>query len=194
MFSTRGAKEQAVVEEIRRVHATGQPVLVGTASAAESERLSALLPDVPHEVLNARNDEREAAIVARAGECYAVTISTNMAELGGLYVIGTSKHESRRVDNQLRGRAGRQGDPGCSRFFVSMEDDLLVKYAELNPKFRDDPAVIQRLVEGQHLNTRTFLHGYEAPIEGQSNKVQEFRQEVLESDMPERSAALPCGP
>jgi len=203
LFLTRSAKEQAVVEEIRRAHATGQPVLVGTASVVESERFSALLPDVPHEVLNARNDEREAAIVARAGERNAVTISTNIAgrgtdirlgpgaaELGGLYVIGTNKHESRRIDNQLRGRAGRQGDPGCSRFFVSMEDDLIVKYAELNPKFRDDPNAIQRLVEGQHLNTRTFLHGYEAPVEGQNNKVQEFRQEVLESDMPERERRI----
>ena len=101
-----------------------------------------MLADMPHQVLNARNDEREAAIVARAGERGAVTISTNMAgrgtdirlgegvaELGGLYVIGTNKHESRRIDNQLRGRAGRQGDPGCSRFFVSLEDDLMVKYA-----------------------------------------------------------------
>ena len=108
--------------------------------ASRSRRgLSAMLPDVPHEVLNARQDEREAAIIARAGERGAVTISTNMAgrgtdiilgegvaELGGLYVIGTNKHESRRIDNQLRGRAGRQGDPGCSRFFVSPEDDLMV--------------------------------------------------------------------
>src|ERR1039457_2709947 len=138
VLPTKVEKEQAVLEELRRVHRAGQPVLVGTASVAESERLSALLPDIPHEVLNARNDEREAAIVRCAGEPGAVTISTNMAgrgtdirlgagvaELGGLCVIGTNKHESRRIDNQLRGRAGRQGDPGCSRFFVSLADDLM---------------------------------------------------------------------
>ena len=146
VFATKAEKEQAVLEEIRRAHATGRPVLVGTGSVEESERLSRMLGDVPHQVLNARNDELEAAIVARAGERGAVTISTNMAgrgtdirlgegvaELGGLYVIGTQKHESRRIDNQLRGRAGRQGDPGSSRFFVSLEDDLLVKYGDINP-------------------------------------------------------------
>jgi preprotein translocase subunit SecA len=185
------------------VHASGQPVLVGTASVAESERISAMVPDIPHHVLNARNDEKEAAIVACAGERGAVTVSTNMAgrgtdirlgagvaALGGLFVIGTNKHESRRIDNQLRGRAGRQGDPRASRFFISLEDDLIVKYADLKPKYRDDPATLQRLVEGQHLNTRTFLHGYEAPIEGQRNKLQELRQEVLESDMPERERRI----
>ena len=204
VFPTKAAKEEAVLGEIRRAHAAGQPVLVGTASVAESERLSALLADVPHDVLNARNDEREAAIVARAGERGAVTISTNMAgrgtdirlgegvpELGGLYVIGTNKHESRRIDNQLRGRGGRQGDPGCSRFFVSLEDDLLVKYAaEVHPRFRQDPESIQRLVEGQHLNTRTFLHKYEMPLEGQRNKIHSYRQEILESDLPERERRI----
>jgi preprotein translocase subunit SecA len=203
VFATRAEKEQVVLAEIRRAHAAGQPVLVGTASVAESERLSGMLADVPHEVLNARNDECEAAIVARAGERGAVTISTNMAgrgtdirlgagvaELGGLYVIGTNKHESRRIDNQLRGRAGRQGDPGCSRFFVSLEDDLVVKYGDLLPRYRDDPATIQRLVEGQHLNTRTFLHGYEVPIEGQRYKIHDRRQAILESDLPERQRRI----
>jgi len=203
VFPAKTDKEQAVLEEIRRAHALGQPVLVGTASVAESERLSALLQDIPHEVLNARNDEREAAIIACAGERGAVTISTNMAgrgtdirlgagvaELGGLYVIGTNRHESRRIDNQLRGRAGRQGDPGCSRFFVSLEDDLIVKYAGLKPRYRGDPVTLQRLVEGQHLNTRTFLHAYEIPIEGQRNKIQAYRQEVLEKAMPERERRI----
>jgi preprotein translocase subunit SecA len=203
LFPTKLEKERAVLQDIRRAHTAGQPVLVGTASVAESERLSALLPDIPHEVLNARNDEREAAIVANAGERGAVTISTNMAgrgtdirlgagvaELGGLYVIGTNKHESRRIDNQLRGRAGRQGDPGCSRFFVSLEDDLMVRYASLDPRYSHDPLTIQRLVEGQHLNTRTFLHGYEVPIEGQRNKLQAYRQEVLESGLPERERRI----
>ena len=199
IFPTKAEKEQAVAAEIRRVHATGQPVLVGTASVADSERLSALLADVPHEVLNARHDEREAAIVARAGERGAVTVSTNMAgrgtdirlgdgvvELGGLYVIGTNKHESRRIDNQLRGRAGRQGDPGSSRFFISIEDDLMVRYGELDARYRDDPDTLQRLIEGQHLDTRIFLHGYEVPFEGQRNKIHAWRQEILESDRPER--------
>jgi preprotein translocase subunit SecA len=110
--------------------------------------------------------------------------------LGGLYVIGTNKHESRRIDNQLRGRAGRQGDPGCSQFFISREDDLMVKYAELNPRYRNDPDTLQRLVEGQHLNTRIFLHGYDVPIEGQRNKIHTYRQEVLEGDMPEREKRI----
>jgi preprotein translocase subunit SecA len=131
IFRTRAEKERAVTDEIRRAHATCQPILVGTASVADSERLSSMLSDIPHEVLNARNDEMEASIIARAGERGSVTISTNMAgrgtdirlgegvaAIGGLYVIGTNKHESRRIDNQLRGRAGRQGDPGCSRFFI----------------------------------------------------------------------------
>src|SRR5262249_2527614 len=158
-------------------HASGQPVLVGTASVADSERLSALLVDVPHEVLNARHDEREAAIIARAGERGAVTVSTNMAgrgagiplgdgvrATGGLYVVGTNKHESRRIDNQLRGRAGRQGDCGCSRFFLSLEDDLIVRYGGLDERYRDDPDTLQRLIEGQCLDMRVFLHGYEVPL------------------------------
>jgi preprotein translocase subunit SecA len=208
VFATRIDKEEAVLEEIRRVHQLGQPVLVGTGSVEESERLSAMLGDVPHCVLNARNDELEAGIVARAGECGAVTISTNMAgrgtdirlgegaaAAGGLYVIGTQKHESRRIDNQLRGRAGRQGDPGCSRFFVSLEDELLVKYGELNPGAGADPDTIQRLVEGKNLDQRLTLQRYELPVEGQRHRIHTFRQEILEgktaysSDL-EKSVAL----
>jgi preprotein translocase subunit SecA len=190
-LATRGEKEGAVVQEIRRAHAAGQPVLVGTGSVAESERLSRLLSDVPHQVLNARQDEREAEIVAEAGQRGAVTISTNMAgrgtdivlgegvaALGGLYVIGTQKHESRRIDDQLRGRAGRQGDPGCSRFFVSLEDDLMVKYAGIDD--RGAPDTVQRLVEGRHLDQRIFLQAYELPVEGQRHHIHERRQAVLE--------------
>jgi preprotein translocase subunit SecA len=203
IFPTKAAKEQAVVAEIRRAHATGQPVLVGTASVADSERLSQLLADVSHEILNARHDEREAAIIAQAGECGAVTVSTNMAgrgtdirlgdgvvKLGGLYVIGTNKHESRRIDNQLRGRAGRQGDPGSSRFFISLEDDLMVRYGSLDERYRDDPGTLQRLIEGQCLDMRVFLHGYEVPLEGQRNKIHTWRQEILGSDMPEREKRI----
>ena len=203
LFATKAEKEQALVAEIRRAHEIGQPVLVGTASVADSEHLSSLLATLPHEILNARHDDREAAIIAHAGVRGAVTVSTNMAgrgtdislgdgvvELGGLYVIGTNKHESRRIDNQLRGRAGRQGDPGSSRFFISLEDDLIVRYRELDARYRDDPDTIQRLVEGQHLDTRLFLHGYEVPFEGQRNRMCIRRQEVLESDMPERERRI----
>jgi len=157
-----------------------------------------MLSDVPHSVLNARNDEVEAAIIAKAGQRGAVTISTNMAgrgtdirlgegvaALGGLYVIGTNRHESRRIDNQLRGRAGRQGDPGCSRFFVSLEDPLMVKY--LDPRYRKDPASIQRLVEGQRLDQREFLHRYDLPVEGQRNKIHSYRQAPLDGTAPCRS-------
>jgi len=200
VFATKAEKHRAVIEEIRRAHARGQPVLAGTASISESESISRLLHDVPHSVLNAKNDELEAAIIAGAGQKGAVTISTNMAgrgtdialgegvaESGGLYVIGTNKHESRRIDNQLRGRAGRQGDPGCSRFFISLEDDLMVKYADLNPKFNRDADAVQRLVEGQTLDLRTFLQKYEMPIEGQRNKIQSYRQKVLSGEIPSSS-------
>jgi preprotein translocase subunit SecA len=193
LFERKAEKEQAVIEEIRRIHATGQPILVGTASVEESERLSRMLSDVSHNVLNARNDEVEAAIITQAGQRGAVTISTNMAgrgtdiclgggvaALGGLYVIGTNRHESRRIDNQLRGRAGRQGDPGCSRFFVSLEDPLMVKYGDLDPRYRNDPESLQRLVEGQHLDQREFLLRYDLPVEGQRNKIHIYRQAVLE--------------
>ena len=193
LFATKSEKEQAVLEDIRLAHTNGQPVLVGTGSVEESERLSSLLGDVPHRVLNARNDEREAGIIAQAGERGAVTISTNMAgrgtdirlgegseEAGGLYVIGTQKHESRRIDNQLRGRAGRQGDPGRSRFFVSLEDDLLVKYRDLNPKAGTDLDTVQRLVEGLNLDQRLALQKYELPVEGQRHRIHTFRQQVLE--------------
>lgn len=179
LFPSKAAKERAVLNEILHVHETGRPILVGTASVEESERLSGRLL-VPHETLNARNDEREAAIIARAGLRGAVTISTNMAGRGtdiqlgadvaelGLYVIGTNKHESRRIDNQLRGRAGRQGDPGSSRFFVSREDDLMVKFGGE-----------QRIVEGQNLEIRRTLWKYETVLEKQRRVIQQRRRDVL---------------
>jgi preprotein translocase subunit SecA len=203
IFPTRQAKESAVAEVIRSAHSAGQPVLVGTASVEESERLSRSLADVPHAVLNARNEEAEAAIVERAGQLGAVTVSTNMAgrgvdiqlgagvaELGGLLVIGTNRHESRRIDNQLRGRAGRQGDPGQSRFLISLEDELLVNYGIESGKYRDDVEGIQRLVEGQNLDIRRFLSKYEAVIEGQRQRIQERRQSILTADMPELERAV----
>ncbi len=202
VFPTKGEKDRAVIQEICRAHASGRPVLVGTASVEESERLSAKLAPVPHQVLNARNHDREAAIIERAGQLGAVTVSTNMAgrgvdielgrgvaDLGGLYVIGTNKHESRRIDNQLRGRAGRQGDPGSSRFFISLEDHLLVKHGIDHPGLTDDPESIQRAIEGHHLETRRFLHQYEGVIEQQRRSLQRQRQEILLGDRPHASEA-----
>lgn len=197
VFGTRHEKEDAVIEEIRTAHESGQPILVGTASVAESERLSRRLGTLAHAVLNARNDEQEAAIVARAGERDAITISTNMAgrgtdiklargvsDLGGLYVIGTNRHESRRIDNQLRGRAGRQGDPGRSRFFVSLEDPLLVRYGADNPEYEQSPESVQRLIEGQQLDIRLFLNKYERVTEGRRLAIQQRRQEILDGTTP----------
>ena len=144
IFKTKKAKYKAVGQKVAEIHAKGQPVLIGTTSITQSEELSAVLKKygVPHNVLNAKFHEKEAEIVADAGQKGAVTIATNMAgrgtdielgegveELGGLFIIGTERHESRRIDNQLRGRAGRQGDPGESRFFLSLEDDLLRLFA-----------------------------------------------------------------
>ncbi|MDP3052479.1 MAG: preprotein translocase subunit SecA [bacterium] len=149
IYKTREAKYQAAIEEIKKYHDQGRPILVGTPSTDQNEILSGLLfqSGIPHEVLNAKNNEREGAIIAQAGKLKAVTVATNRAgrgvdivlggnpvnpeeaekvrNLGGLCIIGTERHEARRIDNQLRGRAGRQGDPGASRFFLSLEDDLL---------------------------------------------------------------------
>ena len=144
IFKTKRAKYKAVGRAVTSLHAKGQPVLIGTTSITQSEELSAILKKngIPHNVLNAKFHEKEAEIIAGAGQKGAVTIATNMAgrgtdiklgegvpELGGLFIIGTERHESRRIDNQLRGRAGRQGDPGASRFYLSLEDDLLRLFA-----------------------------------------------------------------
>ena len=144
IYKTKRAKYKAVGQAVSEIHAKGQPTLIGTTSITQSEELSDILKHlgIPHNVLNAKNHEKEAQIIADAGQQGAVTIATNMAgrgtdiklgegvaELGGLFIIGTERHESRRIDNQLRGRAGRQGDPGASRFFLSLEDDLLRLFA-----------------------------------------------------------------
>lgn len=140
IYKTEAGKFRAIVDEVKQLHEKGQPVLIGTVSIEKNERLSELLSKagIPHQVLNAKNNEKEAAIVARAGEKGAVTLATNIAgrgtdivlgegvkKLGGLFVLGSERHESRRIDNQLRGRSGRQGDPGETQFFVSTEDDLM---------------------------------------------------------------------
>jgi preprotein translocase subunit SecA len=192
LFQTKEEKEQAALAEILRMHETGRPVLIGTASVEESERLSAAMGALPHHVLNARNEEEEAAIIALAGERGAVTVSTNMAgrgvdirlgegvaQLGGLHVIGLNRHESRRIDHQLRGRAGRQGDPGSSQFFVSLGDDLLVKYGVDQLNSPGAPAKIQQQIEEQNLQIRQFLTKYEGVVEGQRQAVQQRRQAIL---------------
>jgi preprotein translocase subunit SecA len=204
VYPTKDARNRAVLEEIRKVHATGRPILVGTASVEESERLSGRLRaiGIEHAVLNARNDEAEAAIIAQAGALGAVTVSTNMAgrgtdivlggnppkdrekvvELGGLYVIGTTRHDAARIDNQLRGRAGRQGDPGTSRFFISLEDDLLVRFGiAKNP----DIDGVQRTAESQNLEIRETLWKYDSLIEHHRREVFALRRKVLLS--PDRS-------
>jgi preprotein translocase subunit SecA len=198
VFDTLAEKEAAVAADIRQVHASGRPVLVGTASVEESERLSRRLGDLPHQVLNARHEEAEAAIVARAGERGAITISTNMAgrgvdiqlgpgvaALGGLHVIGTNRHESRRIDQQLRGRAGRQGDPGSSQFYVSREDPLVRKYSQADPTSAYPCEALQRVTEGESFDVRTHLRKYESLVEGQRLATAERRQRVL-------TGAAPC--
>jgi preprotein translocase subunit SecA len=217
VFADRASKRQAVVEEAAARHARGQPVLIGTASVAESEELSGALgaAGIPHRVLNARNDEQEAAVIAEAGSRAAVTLSTNMAgrgtdirlggasereraeiaALGGLRVIGTNRHESRRVDDQLRGRAGRQGDPGSSRFFVSLEDDLVDRYgiAEAVVPLLEDhsrgrvetPAAAaeieraQRIIEGQNFEIRRTLWSYSSMVEEQRRILAGGRERAL---------------
>jgi len=218
VFTHLEAKERALIDEIATVRAAGRPVLVGTASVAESERLAEKLREqgIACRVLNAKNDEEEAAVVAEAGAPGAVTISTNMAgrgtdirlggrdgahrdevtALGGLYVIGTNRHESLRVDMQLRGRAGRQGDPGSSRFFVSLEDELIERFGVKNlipekrrPERQDAPLAsrvvnreidrAQRIIDGQNVDTRRSLWKYAHVIETQRRYLQEWRQAVL---------------
>ena len=219
VYTHKAAKTEALVAEIVDVHTTGRPILVGTASVAESERLADLLRQrgLEPQVLNARDDAREAEIVAEAGALGALTISTNMAgrgtdirlggaaeadrravvELGGLYVIGTNRHESSRIDRQLRGRAGRQGDPGSSRFFISLEDDLIVRYGVRNlipaallpaaqaapidnPVIRREIARAQRIVEGQNAEIRRTLAGYSSLVEEQRRRLHATRHLVLE--------------
>ncbi len=198
VYADKASRNRAVIEEIRTVYTTGRPILIGTASVEDSELLSSRLHAVgiPHNVLNARNDEAEAAIIAQAGALHAVTISTNMAgrgtdillggsppvsreavvSLGGLYVLGTTRHEARRIDNQLRGRAGRQGDPGSSRFFLSHQDDLFVRFGiAQNP----DIDSVQRTAESQNFEIRQLLAKYDSLIEHHRRETYARRREVL---------------
>ena len=215
LFATKKGKYKAIVNEIKERHAKGQPVLVGTIAVETSELLSDMLKKehIPHEVLNAKNHAREAEIIAKAGEKGAVTIATNMAgrgtdikltdevkALGGLAVIGTERHESRRIDNQLRGRSGRQGDPGFSQFCVSFEDDLLVRFGTDRAKmilqrvgFTDDMSIrnkmlsssvetAQKRIEGNNYDMRKTILQYDDVINKQREAIYAMRNEILDTD------------
>ena len=215
MFATEKGKYDAIVKFIEEVHATGEPILVGTISVESNEKLSKMLTKakLPHEVLNAKNHLREAEIIAKAGEKGAITIATNMAgrgtdiklgegvkELGGLCVLGTERHESRRIDNQLRGRAGRQGDPGYSQFFISFEDELMrrfgtdkiktmiqsVGYDETQPirskMFSKSVETAQKKVEGNNYDMRKTLLDYDNIVSEQRKIIYEKRNEILDTD------------
>jgi preprotein translocase subunit SecA len=215
IYSTKAGKYTAIVRVIEDRYKVGQPVLVGTIAIETSELISELLKKkkIPHEVLNAKNHAREAEIIANAGQRGAVTIATNMAgrgtdiklgegvkELGGLFVIGTERHESRRIDNQLRGRSGRQGDPGVSQFFVSLEDDLMVRFGSERIKgmmrtlgFGEDQAIRSRMfsnametaqkrVEGYNFDIRKQLLQYDDVMNRQREIIYERRNKILDQE------------
>ena len=215
IYKSEKGKFNAIVKEIEETHKTGQPILVGTVSIEKSEALSSLLKKkgIPHRVLNAKYHEQEAEIIAEAGELGKVTIATNMAgrgtdiklgegvlEVGGLKIIGTERHESRRIDNQLRGRAGRQGDKGSSRFYISLEDDLMRIFGSDRIKnvvdklgLEEDDEIenkmiskqienAQKKVEGNNFNVRKTLLGYDDVMNMQREVIYKQRSEVLEGE------------
>ena len=215
IYKTKRAKYKAVGKAVQELHAKGQPVLIGTTSITQSEQLSSILQHlgIPHNVLNAKYHEKEAEIIANAGQKGAVTIATNMAgrgtdiklgegvpELGGLFIVGTERHESRRIDNQLRGRAGRQGDPGASRFFLSLEDDLLRLFASdriagIMDKLgmeEDEPIEhkiitnsiehAQKKVEARNFDTRKHVLEYDDVMNEQREVMYGERRKILLGD------------
>ena len=215
IYSSLNGKYKALVRIVKEVHSTGRPILIGVASVETSEVVSQLLTKagIKHELLNAKNHEREAHIIEDAGKKGAVTIATNMAgrgtdiklgegvrELGGLFVLGTERHDSRRIDNQLRGRAGRQGDPGTTRFLVSMEDDLMIKFGSDKMKsimqrlgIEEDQAIsnkmiskniesAQKKVEGFNFDRRKGLLDYDNVISKQREIIYERRNEILDKE------------
>ena len=214
VYATSDAKYKAIIATVKEIHETGRPILIGTISVEANEYLSKLLDKagLKHETLNAKNHEREAEIIAHAGEKNAITLATNMAgrgtdiklgegvlELGGLCVIGTERHESRRIDNQLRGRAGRQGDPGMSQFFVSFDDDLMRRFGTDRIKSMlqnlgvDDQAIrsktltrsiesAQKKVEGNNYDIRKSLLDYDNVLNEQREIIYARRNEVLDMD------------
>ncbi|HBH1274014.1 TPA: preprotein translocase subunit SecA, partial [Clostridioides difficile] len=201
VFKTEKEKYEAVVEEIVRIHKTRQPILVGTVSVEKSEKLSNMLKkkNIKHQVLNAKQHDKEAEIISKAGKLEAITIATNMAgrgtdislgagdkveesevkNLGGLYVIGTERHESRRIDNQLRGRSGRQGDPGTSRFFVSLEDDVIKLYGG-----KTIEKLMKRTIskENRVIESKNLTRAIERAQKGVEGKNFEIRKNVLKYD------------
>ena len=210
VFAKQSAKYKAICDEVERRHSYGQPVLLGTVSVETSELLSKMLNKrgIKHNVLNAKNHAKEALIIEKAGVMGAVTIATNMAgrgtdiklgegvpELGGLMVIGSERHESRRIDNQLRGRSGRQGDPGCSLFFVSFEDELMQRFANEKMKermgsFLEDEAIeskmvtksienAQKRVEGQNFDIRKQLLQYDDVMRQQREIMYKERDDIM---------------
>lgn len=212
IYKTKNAKYRAVVREVKKRHATGQPILVGTTSISQSEIISQLLDkeNIPHSVLNAKYHEKEAEIIKNAGQKGMVTIATNMAgrgtdiklgngvaALGGLMIIGTERHESRRIDNQLRGRAGRQGDPGTTQFFLSLEDDLMRIFGSENiSKFmdklgmeEDEPIThsmitksiekAQKKVESHNFEIRKYVLEYDDVMNQQREVLYGQRRQVL---------------
>src|SRR5437879_7071029 len=212
IYKSEKSKFEAVIEEIIEMNQQKRPVLVGTVSVEKSERLARMLErrGVKHNVLNAKQHEREAGIIAEAGQPAAVTIATNMAgrgtdivlgpgvtDVGGLHIIGTERHESRRIDNQLRGRAGRQGDPGSSRFFISLEDDLMKIFGPAadrigrlmtrpevepieHPWVARSIASAQKKVEGMHFDARKHVVEYDDVMNKQRQIVYEERRKILE--------------
>jgi len=215
IYKTRRAKLKAVANDVEKIHGTGQPILIGTTSIAQSEEISAILRKrgISHNVLNAKFHEKEAEIIADAGQKNAVTIATNMAgrgtdiklgegvpELGGLFIVGTERHESRRIDNQLRGRAGRQGDPGNSRFYLSLEDDLLRLFGAKNISSimdrlgmgEDDPIEhkmitksienAQKKVEGRNFDMRKHVLEYDDVMNQQREVIYKERKQVLKGE------------
>ncbi|BBH23271.1 protein translocase subunit SecA [Paenibacillus baekrokdamisoli] len=219
IYTHKEAKRKALVQEILSVHSTGRPILIGTSSVEESDMLAEALAvaSVPCHVLNAKNDAKEAEIIAKAGEIGAVTVSTNMAgrgvdirlgggsptqaeavtKLGGLYVIGTHMHQSVRIDNQLRGRSGRQGDPGASVFFVSLEDELMLRFGidKAIRGLKQDEALgesvlhskiahIQRVMMGQNFHIRQELNCYSDMVEEQRRMLYEERLGILKGETP----------
>ena len=214
VYANQKAKYKAIINTVKEIHETGRPILIGTISVEANEYLSSLLKKagLKHEVLNAKNHEREAEIIAKAGEKNAITLATNMAgrgtdiklgegvrELGGLCVIGTERHESRRIDNQLRGRAGRQGDPGMSQFFVSFEDDLMRRFGTDRIKSMleglgvGDQAIrskaltrsiesAQKKVEGNNYDIRKSLLDYDNVLNEQREIIYSRRNEILDMD------------
>ncbi|KKS26383.1 MAG: Protein translocase subunit SecA [Parcubacteria group bacterium GW2011_GWA2_42_11] len=212
VYRTENGKYQAVIREIKELHQKGAPVLVGTASIDKNELLGELLKreGVPHEILNAKNHEREAQIIAKAGERGAVTIATNMAgrgvdikineevkKFGGLHILGTQRHEARRIDDQLRGRSGRQGDPGFSQFYVSLEDDLMRIFAPERIKklmevlkIPEDQPIENKMIsraiesaqakiEGFNFDTRNHVLEYDDVMNKQRETIYRRRREIL---------------